>query len=402
MMFLVILAQTNSSVSTNTVTSFFSDLGTSDFLGVSMWRYVVALGVLMLGFALKKFLEVVVIRWLLRVFSKTKIKYDEMVVEALGKPLSAFVIVGCVFLATIVIAAELQLNEVSQLLIRKSYLVAIGFIAVWALYRLVDVFASYLDDAVSSDDDAVKGQFVPVIKQSLRIFTVIIGVLTILASLDVDIKALLGGLGIGGVAIALAAQDAVGNFIGTLSIFTDRPFKVGDWIIVGDKVDGNVEQIGFRSTKVRTWPKTLMSIPNKVLATEIIDNWSRMNKRRVKMTVGVTYSTSPEQMETLVRRIREMLTKDEGVNQEFMLVRFTDFGASSLDVFLYYFTKSVKWVEHLAVRERVNLQIMHIIRDMGLSIAFPTRSIHVESLPANWSGAASQQPGDGSSDVKKG
>jgi len=394
MQFIGILAQTNISDVTNTVNAVLTDIGSSNLLGVSLWRYVVSLVVLIIGFALKKFLEVVVIRWLLRLFSKTKAKYDEMVVEALGKPLSAFVIVGCVYISTIIIAADLDLGDISHQLIRKSYFVAIGFIVVWALYRLVDVLACYLDDAVSSDDDSVKGQFVPVIKQSLRIFTVIIGLLTILASLDVDIKALLGGLGIGGVAIALAAQDAVGNFIGTLSIFTDRPFKVGDWIIVGDKVDGNVEQIGFRSTKVRTWPKTLMSIPNKVLATQIVDNWSRMPKRRVKMTIGVTYSTTPEQMEELVQRIREMLKQDDGVNQEFMLVRFTDFGASSLDIFLYYFTSSIKWGEHLAVRERVNLNIMRIIREMGLSIAFPTRSIHVESLPPDMASAPRLAPRD--------
>jgi MscS family membrane protein len=378
MMSVLFFSQTNV---VNDVGEAVTNLASSDFLGVALWRYAVSLIILILGIALKKLLEAVVIRRLVRFFSKTPIKYDEMIVEALGKPLSAFVIVGCVYLAAIVIAADLDLNELSQQMVRKCYLVAVGIVAVWAVYRLVDVLARYLDDAVSTEDDTVKGQFVPVIKQSLRLFTIIIGALTILATLDVDIKALLGGLGIGGIAIALAAQDAVGNFIGTLSIFTDRPFKVGDWIIVGDKVDGNVEQIGFRSTKVRTWPKTLMSIPNKVLATEIIDNWSRMPKRRVKMNVGVTYSTSPEQMEELVTRIRDLLLNDDGVDQDFMLVRFIDFGASSLDVFLYYFTKSIKWDEHLAVRERVNLKIMRVIREMGLSIAFPTRSIYVESLP---------------------
>ncbi|MCU0788348.1 MAG: mechanosensitive ion channel family protein [Verrucomicrobia bacterium] len=358
-----------------------TQLPETEFMGISLWRYALALGVLILGFALKKVLEVVVVRRLVRLFSKTSFKYDERIVEALGKPAGAFVIVGCVYLATVFIAGGLYLSDPVNALIRKSYLVAVGFIAVWAGYRLVDVFAQYLDDIASKDDDSVKGQFVPVIKQSLRLFTLIIGGLTILSSLDVDIKALLGGLGIGGIAIALAAQDAVGNFIGTLSIFTDRPFKVGDWIIVGDKVDGNVEQIGFRSTKVRTWPKTLMSIPNKVLATEIIDNWSRMPKRRVKMTVGVTYSTTADQMEELLRRIRQLLRDDAGVDSSFFLVRFTDFGASSLDIFLYYFTQSTQWDEHLGVRERVNLNLMRIIRDMGLSIAFPTRSIHVESVP---------------------
>jgi len=384
MMILFIPAQTNV---TSEVVFRLSEFTSSPFIGVALWRYAVALGVLLLGFALKKFLEVFVIRRLVRLLSRTPIKYDELVVEALGRPLSAFVILACVYGAALVVAADLDLNELSRQLLHKSYLVGVGSVVIWAAYRLVDVLARYLDDAVSADDSAVRGQFVPVIKQSLRIFVVIIGGLTVLSSLDVDIKALLGGLGIGGVAIALAAQDTVGNFIGTLSIFTDRPFKVGDWIIVGDKVDGNVEQIGFRSTKVRTWPKTLMSIPNKVLATEIIDNWSRMPKRRVKMTVGVTYSTTADQMQELLERIRAMLRQEEGVDQDFFLVRFTDFGASSLDIFLYYFTRSIKWDEHLAQREQVNLNIMRIIREMGLSIAFPTRSIHVESLPDGLGGA---------------
>ena len=385
----LLFAQTNV---TEQAEMLVSKLPQTEFLGVDLWRYVVALAILLMGLTLKKFLEVVVIRRLVRLFSKTSFRYDEMVVEALGKPLSAFVIVGCVYGATLLIAGDMQLSDAVRLLIRKSYLVAVGIILVWGAYRLVDVFAQYLDDIASKEDDTVKGQFVPVIKQSLRLFTLIIGSLTILSSLDVDIKALLGGLGIGGIAIALAAQDAVGNFIGTLSIFTDRPFKVGDWIIVGDKVDGNVEQIGFRSTKVRTWPKTLMSIPNKVLATEIIDNWSRMPKRRVKMTVGVTYSTTADQMEELLKRIRQLLKDDEGVDSSFFLVRFTDFGSSSLDIFLYYFTRSIKWDEHLAVRERVNLHLMRIIREMGLSIAFPTRSIHLESVPAALSPPPGQKP----------
>ena len=377
----LLIAQTNVTAQAEHAEALIANLPQTDLLGVSLWRYVLALGVLLLGFTLKKLLEVVVVRRLVHLFSKTSFKYDELLVQALGKPLSAFVIVGCVYLATLIVGADLSLTDAVHTLIHKSYMVAVGFVLVWGAYRTVDVFAQYLDDIASKGDDSMQGQFIPVIKQSLRIFTLIIGSLTILSSLDVDIKALLGGLGIGGIAIALAAQDAVGNFIGTLSIFTDRPFKVGDWIIVGDQVDGNVEQIGFRSTKVRTWPKTLMSIPNKVLATEIIDNWSRMPKRRVKMTVGVTYSTTADQMEELLNRIRQLLRDEEGVDSSFFLVRFTEFGSSSLDIFLYYFTKSIKWDEHLGVRERVNLNIMRTIREMGLSIAFPTRSIHLESMP---------------------
>ncbi|HAV64262.1 MAG TPA: hypothetical protein DCY13_18080 [Verrucomicrobiales bacterium] len=362
------------------------------FLDLELWRYVASLCVLILGFALKRFIELAVVRRLIKVFSKTSFKYDEMVIEAVSKPVSAFVIVGCIYLSTQIIATGLDLDVLWQQLITKSYLVATGIVLLWCAYRLVDVLAAWLDDLAAGQDATVKGQFMPLIKQSLRIFTLIIGSLTILASLDVDVIALLGGLGIGGIAIALAAQDAVGNFIGTISIFADRPFKVGDWIQVGDKVDGNVEQIGFRSTKVRTWPKTLMSIPNKVLATEIVDNWAQMPKRRVKMIVGVTYSTTADQMEELLRRIRTLLREDEGVHQDQIMVRFTDFGASSLDILLYYFTKSIKWDEHLAVRERVNLNIMRIIREMSLSIAFPTRSIHLEAVPPGMTLGARANP----------
>lgn len=355
----------------------------NEVLGLQLWQYLSALAVIMAGFFLRRFLEVVCMRWLIRLFSKTPMRYDEMVIEALGKPVFAFVIVGCLHLATFILTANLTLQGVDiHDLLQKVHLVAIGVIAIWAAYRLVDVLAAYLDDMAAGDDTTLKGQFLPLIKQGLRIFTVIVGGLTILATLDVDVIGLLAGLGVGGIAIALAAQDSVGNVIGTINVLVDRPFKVGDWIIVGDKVDGQVEEIGFRSTKVRTWPKTQMSIPNKVLATEIIDNWSRMPKRRVKMTMGVTYQTTSEQMQELLKRIRAMLAADEGVDQDFFIVRFTEFGASSLDVFLYYFTKSTKWDEHLAVREGVNLKIMGIVAELGLSIAYPTRTLHLESVPA--------------------
>lgn len=393
----LILAQTNLLQAQTAFESFEASYESfkSLLLGVDGWRYVFSLVALTVGLLLKKFLEVVVIRKLVNIFSKTAFRYDEMIVTALGKPLGAAVLVFCGYLAVISVATGMPDLDADWIdVINKAFLVALGTVAVWTAYRLVDVLASYLDDVAAGEDDTARGQFIPVIKQSLRVFTVIIGGLTILATLSVDIMALLGGLGIGGIAIALAAQDAVGNFIGTLSIFTDKPFKVGDWIQVGDKVDGNVEQIGFRSTKVRTWPKTLMSIPNKVLATEIVDNWSQMPKRRVKMTVGVTYSTTAEQMEELLKRMRTLLREDEGVEQSFYIVRFTDFGASSLDIFLYYFTRSIKWDEHLEVRERINLNVMRIIRDMELSIAFPTRSIHLESLPPGLNATPRETPSE--------
>jgi MscS family membrane protein len=129
---------------------------------------------------------------------------------------------------------------------------------------------------------------------------------------------------------------------------------------------------------VRTWAKSQLTIPNKVLANEIIENWSRMPKRRVKQVVGVTYETSPDDMEGLVEDIRRLLREDDGVNQDFILVNFTDFGSSSLDILVYYFTSTTKWLEHMDIRQRINLKIMRAVAERGLSVAFPTRTVYFE------------------------
>ncbi|MDL5055221.1 mechanosensitive ion channel family protein [Oscillatoria laete-virens NRMC-F 0139] len=362
---------------------------------IALWRLIGAFVVIFLGLILRRFLEEKVIKWLIHIFSKTPIRYDGLVIEALGKPLSGFVLVGA-----ITIAAHLILDGIAQFApwreaVNSGYGVALGVIAVWTAYRLTNVVAAMIDDYTSKSDPSLRGQFVPLVRKSLKIFVLIVGTLTILATLNVDVAGLIAGLGIGGLAIALAAQESLSNFFGSVAILADRPFVVGDWIQVGEKIDGNVEALGFRSTKVRTWTDSLLTVPNKLLANEIIINWSRMERRRVRQTIGVTYSTSPEQMEELLTRMRKLLREHPGVHQQFIMVRFTDFDESSLGILVYYFTKSVKWDEHLGVREEINLSFMRMIRDMGLSFAFPSRSLYVESLPEEMS-LPSPRPPDAS------
>ena len=161
-------------------------------------------------------------------------------------------------------------------------------------------------------------------------------------------------------------------------LLVDRPFTIGDWVKSPDgSVEGVVEEIGFRSTRIRTFEKTLIHVPNSRLADFIIDNMDRRPARRVWITIGLTYRTTSSQMEDAVAAIRRILTSHEGVNQQFFLVRFTDFGQSSLDIMVYYFTKSIVWDEYLAVREDVNLKVMNALERLGLEVAFPTRTVHL-------------------------
>lgn len=349
-------------------------------LGISLWRYLSALFFLTASFFAKKIFEKFILVKVRSLLDRTKSQYDQLLLDTVSLPIGAFMLVGGVYVALLTLGGSGTFSDTVISSITASYWVAVTLIVIWAAFRLIDLFNQYLEREVAPKSEVIDGRLIPIIHHGLRIVTFITGLLAILTSLDVDAASLLTGLGIGGLAISLAAQDSLGNFIGSVSLLADRPFKVGDWIITANgKVDGYVEEIGFRSTRVRSWPKTLVTVPNKLLANEIIDNWSEMPKRRVKQFIGVSYQTTPEQMEKLVESIIDMLKNHPGVNQEFMMVRFVDFADSSLQILLYYFTKSVQWVEHLTVKQEVNINLLRLVREAGTSMAFPSRSIYFEN-----------------------
>lgn len=308
-----------------------------------------------------------------RIASRTAIQYDDRVIAALKKPVSLFILAFGIYLAFMVLPLDNEWAALLSLLFRGFSV----FLVFFAILRLVDIFSDVLQDEASKRGSSLGG-FIPLIRKTVRVFVTIIGVIMVLDNLGYSVSGVLAGLGIGGAALAFASKDTIANLYGSIALALDRPFKVGDWIQVGDTVDGDVESIGLRSTRVRTWPKTQISIPNAVLANEMINNWSRMPKRRVKQVVGVTYETTAAQMEELVEAIRDILRHDEGVQQEFILVNFTDFGSSSLDILVYYFTTTTQWLEHMDVRQRINCKIMRAIAERKLSIAFPTRTLYLE------------------------
>ena len=345
-------------------------------LGVSAWQYVAAFLALLIGLILKRIILNYIQKKITAYVEQTKAEWDDQLFEAIIKPVNAFVMVGAVHVASFLLVFNLE-NFPTEL-IGKSYSVFLGLSIIWLVYRLVDVAAHYIDELVAKADEGLRGQFTPLIRRALRILVVIVGSLTILATIGINITGLFACMGIVGLAISMGSQDSVANFVGTVNILIDRPYKVGDWITVGSTIDGDVEEIGFRSTKIRMFDKTLMSVPNGKLAGETIKNWSRMPKRRIKMTLGLTYDTTPAQMKTALKEIENILEEDEGVDQDYKLVQFTDFGPSSLDVFLYYFSTSTVWKEYLDTRQRVNLKIMSKIEELGLGFAFPTQTVHLE------------------------
>jgi MscS family membrane protein len=205
----------------------------------------------------------------------------------------------------------------------------------------------------------------------------VFGVLMVVQSLGYDVKALLAGLGIGGLAFALAAQDTIANLFGSIVVAIDQPFKLGETVRIGGNT-GTVEDIGLRSTKIRLPDRSLVIIPNRTVANEAITNLSRFTGRRVEQVLGLTYDTTPEQMEAIVAEIRRIITAETEVDAASVHVYFRDYSASSLDIWVAYNAKDPDFAKHLARRQRINLAVMRAVAARGLSFAFPTSVMHLD------------------------
>lgn len=357
----------------------------------TLGQLLLSFGIILTALVARGILVRIVFAQLKVVAARTKMEYDDRFLEALEKPASTLILILGIFFAFRVLPLDPEWNGLAALIFRGISMV----IVFWGLLRLVDV----LVDAATAAVGGAEGQkalfgFAPLIKKTTRLFLSIVAVVMVVDNLGYDIGGILATLGVGGLAFAIAAKDTVANLYGSIALILDRPFKVGDWIQVGNDVDGDVEEIGLRSTKVRTWPKTVISIPNAVLANEKINNWSRMPKRRVKQVIGVTYETSPETMNAIVEDFRRILREDAGVNQEFILVNWTDFGASSLDILVYYFTHTTKWLEYMEVRQRINTKLAQCVAVHGSSVAFPTRTLYLEGENARRLAGGVELPND--------
>lgn len=345
------------------------------FLGISAGRFAAAFAILIAALILKKILGHIFVSVIFPLAARTKSRYDDDFLNCIRKPAELLVVIIGLFIAMQV----LQLPTEPVNLRRGTYAilkVLVTFDIGWALFNLVDLLDVFLSGWVSKTESTLDDHLMPFIRKSLRAFIIFLAVIMTIQNLGYSISGLLASLGIGGLAVALAAKDTLSNIFGSFMIILDRPFHLGDWVKAGD-MEGVVEEVGFRSTKIRTFAKTLITVPNNIIANLAIDNFSRMPKRRIKLNVGVTYETSPAQMRQAVSKIREMLKNHPAIEQDFFLVNFTDYGASSLDIMVYCFTTTTVWGEYLDAREDVCLKIMDILEALGLEIAFPSRSIYL-------------------------
>lgn len=358
--------------------SYLQQLIDQTILGISLTRFIIAFAVLFVALLLKRVIAHLFTKSLFKAAQKTSRQMDDFLLKILNKPAELLVVViGCYFSVEI-LQLPTQPTDLDQLA-RHGVQILLTFNLAWFCYNLVAIIEQWLGHWAKLTESTLDDHLIPFIRKSLRVFIVFLAVLMLVQNLGYSISGLLASLGLGGLAIALAAKDSLSNIFGSIMILLDRPFTVGDWIKAKD-MEGTVEEIGFRSTRIRTFAKTLITVPNSILMNMSIDNFSQMPKRRIKLTVGVTYATTPTQMRQAVAAIKQMLQNHPAIHQEFHLVNFTDFGASSLDIMVYCFTTSTVWGEYLDAREDICLKIMEALENIGLEIAFPSQTLYLHDM----------------------
>lgn len=308
---------------------------------------------------------------------KTKTIWDESMVWALHRPIQAFIISVAVFILVNLLQAKYG-KLISSNYMTQLHVIAIIVLVIWGLLRLIyRVELSIINDN-TPDKYPADRTIVRAIGKVCRIIAVILGILSILQTLNVSISGLLAFGGIGGIAVGFAAKNTIANFFGGMTIYINRPFKVGDWIRSPDReIEGTVEYMGWQLTVIRTFDKRPLYVPNEAFTSISVENPSRMTNRRIKTVIGVRYDDA-KKIRGMLKGIEKMLESHPDIDhQQTVFVNLVEFAASSLNFLVYCFTKTTAWVEFQAIQQDVYLKILDIIAEHGAACAFPTQTLHI-------------------------
>lgn len=341
-----------------------------EIFGTENDRYIYAVAI----FIFFQVFRVVLRNLVYKLVQKTTNQHDDEIFAALEKPVDyIFIVIGAVFAKSVLVLSD-DVSIFIDHVLRSAFIITVF----WGLVRVLNHLAVHVHKITNRFGDKISADVANFIVKSIRFFIVILGAIAVFQEWGYNVSGFLASLGLVGMALALAAKDTAANLFGSLVIFTDKPFKVGDWIKTPE-VEGTIETIGIRSTKVRTFAQALVTVPNATLANSAILNWSKMGKRRIKMNVGLTYQTKGETVKKIVDEIKDMLENHPEIHQDTIHIYFTTFNSSSLDIFCYFFTKTTNWGEFMAVQEDTNLKIMEIVERNGSSFAYPTQTLYLNN-----------------------
>ncbi len=312
-----------------------------------------------------------------RLTRSTATKLDDLLLDSAQQPLILlFTLFGFLYAYH-----QLTFPDTIDHWVMNAYHAAITLGVTWLVARIVDaLIREYLIPYAEKSDSKLDDHLVPMVRRGLRSVIWILGVIVALNNAGYDVGALLAGLGIGGLALAMAAKDTVANFFGGISVLTDKPFLVGDRIRI-DGYDGTVLEVGIRSTRIRTLEGPMLVVPNHKFTDSMVQNVTAEPSRRIKHELGLTYDTAPDKMEQALRILNEIIDTHQDLLEDERLVSFTSYGAFSLNIlFICYIRKSA---DIFLSMSQVNLDILKRFNEAGLNFAFPTQTLHVQQEAAS-------------------
>ncbi|WP_083262473.1 mechanosensitive ion channel family protein [Roseivirga sp. 4D4] len=366
---------------TDKLLNLLPKLGNNKYLGLHLWQYLGILILVSLGFMLHFVLVFLIKAFLVRVMHRYgKIDLARDVLIPAAKPFSLMVVaeVSKILVPTLQLPPFVGANLI---LVARAL---VPFFATIFFYKLVDILGLYFERMADKSANTLDDQLVPLIRKILRVFVVIVGIIAILSSFKFDIWPLLTGLSIGGLAFALAAQDTLKNFFGSLMIFIDRPFQIGDWVTSGE-IDGTVEEVGFRSTRIRTFRDSVMYVPNSIISNSTVDNHGLRKYRRFYTKLSITYDSPARLIEVFVKGIERIVQNHPETRKDYYNIFLNDYAASSLDVMLYIFFEVPDWTAELRCRQEIMLEVNKLAEHLGVRFAFPTQTLMIEQTPGQLS-----------------
>ncbi len=344
-----------------------------DLLGVEYWQWTALLLLIFAGVLLDYFIRAILNSVIIRILTHRGLTADDSLIRRVLRPLG--LLAAGVLWINIFPSFAVPPWVLTVLLIATRLIIMVA--SVWAAYRITDLAGDILSGKAESTETKFDDLLIPLIRKTIKVFITAFGLIYIADSLQIEILPLLTGLGIGGAAIAFASKDTVENFFGSVAVIVDRPFEVGDWIVVGNS-EGTVEAVGFRSTRIRTFYNSLITVPNSNLVRATVDNYGKRKYRRYKTTLSITYSTPPDRIEAFCEGIRELIRNHPYTRKDYFHVWLNNYAASSLDILLYMFFETPEWSTELRERHRFMLDIQRLAVRLGVDFAYPTQTLYIE------------------------
>ena len=342
-------------------------------LRLKNWQWLGLLAGLFLGL-LVRLITIFLIGLYKKLSITQRFEWKKELIEKMEKPFSLLMAA----LVWWIWVYYLKLEGLSFSIVNGFIQIVFGFALTWAAFLCVGVLATFFKEKAVKTESTLDDQLIPFLDKALKLTIVLLGFLIVLQNMGVNVFSLLAGLGLGGLAFALAAKDTAANLFGSIMILVDRPFKIGDWVSV-DTVEGTVEEIGFRSTRIRTFYNSLVTVPNANMANAQIDNLGVRQYRRTSFELDVTYGTKSKDLDAFIEGIRKIILENSISRKDMYHVYFSGYGASSLKIMVYFFLITDDWGQELKEKQNIYFKIYSLAEQLGVEFAFPTQTIFLNS-----------------------